>query len=204
MISSLPPPLSALPHPRSPPLLSSLPASLHPSLAANLSHTPATYQSRMDWLLQATALCSAHGQKRERDSHTCTFFSPLLQPSFISIAPLLLLHLSWHSPPPAPPPLCLHTSFPALAHPSVFPSQPRCPLLSSFRPFLFHLLHFPESCDIDSKVAVLLTAATLLNISDSVSVAACRGRVGEEEEEEGEEEEWMEGWRWRYLSTTLC
>lgn len=43
---------------------------------------------------------------------------------------------------------------------------------------------------------MLLTAVTLLNISDSVPVAACRGRAGEV----GEEEEWMEGWRWRHLS----
>lgn len=125
MISSLPLPPSALPHPRSPSFLSSLPASLHPSLAATLSHTPATYQSRMDRLLQGTVLCAAHGQKHERDSHTHAgfIFSPLLQPSFISIAPLLLLHLSWHSPPPAPPPPCLHTSSLALAHPSIL-SQP--------------------------------------------------------------------------------
>lgn len=85
MISSLPPPPSALPHPWSPSFFSSPPASLHPSLAANLSHTPSTNQWRLDGLLQGTVLCAAHGQNRERDSHTQarTFFFPPFTPAFI-------------------------------------------------------------------------------------------------------------------------
>lgn len=59
------------------------------------------------------------------------------------------------------------------------------PLLSScIHPSIFKARFFVSSpalseCDIDSKVAVLLTAASLLNILGSVSVAVCRGKGGE-------------------------
>lgn len=85
----------------------------------------------------------------------------LLQPPFISIAPPPPLHLSSRSFSPS-----LHTSFP-------LSRKPVCP---SPQPVFLCLSPFPFAvCDIDSKVAVLLTAATLLNIAGSVSVAACRG-----------------------------
>lgn len=96
--------------------------------------------------------------KSTRDSHRFT-------PAFIYLyrspaaAPFILPFLS--SPP----------------HLSIFPSSV---------PVSFVSLPSLYPYDIDSKVAVLLTAAaTLLNISGSVSVAVCRGRGGGGGEGEG-------------------
>lgn len=107
-------------------------------------------------MLQGTVY-AAHGQKRKRacDSHVFTPAS-------------IYLHRS-----PAAPPFILPFVPPVSPH--LFPhlSRPVCP---SPQPVFLCLSPSPfAACDIDSKVAVLLTAATLLNIAGSVSVAACRG-----------------------------
>lgn len=126
------------------------------AIPAKHTHSTVTFRVGRDCLLQGTVY-AAHGQKRKRacDSHVFTPDS-------------IYLHRS-----PATPPFILTFILPVSPH--LFPplSWPVCP---SPQPVFLCLSPFPFAvCDIDSKVAVLLTAATLLNIAGSVSVAACRG-----------------------------
>lgn len=82
------------------------------------------------------------------------------------MTPTVLLQLSsiiYHSPAAAP--FILSSSIPAFQ--IICPSSHLCSA-TVFVPLFY-------SHDIDSKVVVLLTAAALLNISRSISVAACRG-----------------------------
>lgn len=122
-----------------------------PHRPLSLSHTHMRTRSHTshvsvwrDHLLQ-DPLYAAHGQKQKRTPESRRLLQLHLPPS--------LLCCSSSVRPVIPSSL--------IDHLSIVPAQ------------LPQLLSPSWMCDIDSKVAALLTAATLLNISGSVSVAAC-------------------------------